>query len=153
MIVLTICFSRHSISLQNNISQGFSWPIGCLCCFGMDCEGCYFGVLGGASGATFLPIPPPGFLGGGGSKILCCCCGGRVEYRGMILMSPTSGPRSSTSRLIRLHASSISWSGMENISSVVLKPLWPAPSFQTKQIMPPVPTMSSGKKKYYCPHI
>lgn len=58
---------------------------------------------------TFLPIAPLGFLGGGGSKILCCCCGGSVEYSGMILMSPTSGPRSSTSRLIRLQASSISW--------------------------------------------
>jgi len=53
-------------------------------------------------------MAPFGLLGGGGSKILCCCCGGSVEYRGMILISPTSGPRSSTSRLIRLQASSIS---------------------------------------------
>lgn len=58
---------------------------------------------------TFLPIAPLGFLGGGGSKIRCCCCGGNVEYSGMILMSPTSGPRSSTSRFIRLQASSISY--------------------------------------------
>lgn len=54
-------------------------------------------------------MAPFGLLGGGGSKILCCCCGGNVEYSGMILMSPTSGPRSSTSLLIRLQASSISW--------------------------------------------
>lgn len=58
---------------------------------------------------TFLPMAPFGLFGGGGSKILCCCCGGRVEYRGMIFISPTWGPRSSTSRLILLQASSISW--------------------------------------------
>lgn len=58
---------------------------------------------------TFLPMAPFGLLGGGGSKILCCCCGGNVEYRGMILISPTSWPRSSISLLIRLQASSISW--------------------------------------------
>lgn len=62
---------------------------------------------------TFRPIAPLGFLGGGGSKIRCCCCGGNVEYSGMILMSPTSGPRSSTSRFIRLQASSISWGSRE----------------------------------------
>lgn len=32
-----------------------------------------------------------------------------MEYNGMILMSPTSGPKSSTSRFILLQASSISY--------------------------------------------
>jgi hypothetical protein len=39
----------------------------------------------------------------------CCCWGGSVEYNGMILISPTSGPKSSTSRFILLQASSISY--------------------------------------------
>lgn len=59
--------------------------------------------------ATFLPIAPFCFFGGGGSKMRCCCWGGSVEYNGMILMSPTSGPKSSTSRFILLQASSISY--------------------------------------------
>lgn len=63
-------------------------------------------------------MAPFGLLGGGGSKILCCCCGGSVEYSGMILISPTSGPRSSTSLLIRLQASSISW----KIGSTTINP-------------------------------
>lgn len=58
---------------------------------------------------TFLPIAPFCFFGGGGSKMRCCCWGGSVEYNGMILMSPTSGPKSSTSRFILLQASSISY--------------------------------------------
>lgn len=46
---------------------------------------------------TFLPMAPLGLFGGGGSKILCCRLGGRVEYSGIHFMSPTSGPRFSTS--------------------------------------------------------
>ena len=57
---------------------------------------------------TFLPIAPLGLLGGGGSKILCCKFGGSVEYKGIHLRSPTSGPRFSTSLCILLQASSIS---------------------------------------------
>lgn len=63
---------------------------------------------------TFLPIAPFCFFGGGGSNILCCCCGGRVEYNGMIFMSPTSGPKSSISRFILLQASSISCKTKKN---------------------------------------
>lgn len=51
-------------------------------------------------------MAPLALLGGGGSKTLCCC--GSIEYSRMILMSPTSGPRSSTSLQIRLQASSVS---------------------------------------------
>ena len=58
---------------------------------------------------TFLPMAPFGLFGGGDSKILCWRLGGSVEYNGMHLRSPTSGPRFSTSRWMRLHASSISW--------------------------------------------
>ena len=58
--------------------------------------------------ATFLPMAPFGLFGGGDSKILCWRLGGNVEYSGMHLRSPTSGPRFSTSRWIRLQASSIS---------------------------------------------
>jgi len=58
---------------------------------------------------TFRPIAPFGRFGGAGSKILCCRFGGNVEYRGMHFISPTSGPRLSTSLCILLHASSISY--------------------------------------------
>lgn len=57
---------------------------------------------------TFLPMAPFVLLGGAASKIRCCKLGGKVEYKGMHFSSPTSGPRLSISRLIRLHASSIS---------------------------------------------
>lgn len=57
---------------------------------------------------TFLPIAPFGLFGGASSKILCCRLGGRVEYKGMHLSSPTSGPKLSISLLILLHATSIS---------------------------------------------
>lgn len=55
------------------------------------------------------PIAPLGLLGGGGSNILCCRLGGKVEYRGIHFISPTSGPRLSTSLWILLQASSISY--------------------------------------------
>ena len=58
---------------------------------------------------TFRPIAPFGRFGGAGSKILCCRFGGSVEYRGIHFISPTSGPRLSTSRCILLQASSISY--------------------------------------------
>lgn len=58
---------------------------------------------------TFRPIAPFGRFGGAGSKILCCRFGGSVEYRGMHFISPTSGPRLSTSLCILLQASSISY--------------------------------------------
>lgn len=58
---------------------------------------------------TFLPIAPFGLFGGAGSKIRCCKLGGKVEYNGMHFKSPTSGPKPSISRFIRLHASSISY--------------------------------------------
>ena len=45
----------------------------------------------------FLPTAPFGLFGGAGSKILCCRFGGRVEYRGIVFISPTSGPKFSTS--------------------------------------------------------
>lgn len=57
---------------------------------------------------TFLPIAPFALLGGAASNIRCCKFGGRVEYKGIHFKSPTSGPRLSISRLILLHASSIS---------------------------------------------
>ena len=56
----------------------------------------------------FLPKAPLGRFGGAGSKILCCKFGGNVEYRGIHFISPTSGPKLSTSLCNRLHASSIS---------------------------------------------
>ena len=57
----------------------------------------------------FLPIAPFGRRAGADSKILCCKLGGRVEYSGIQLTSPMSEPRLSISRLILLHASSISY--------------------------------------------
>jgi len=58
---------------------------------------------------TLRPIAPLGRFGGAGSKILCCRFGGNVEYRGIHFISPTSGPRLSTSLCILLQASSISY--------------------------------------------
>lgn len=51
-------------------------------------------------------MAPLALLAGGGSKTLCCC--GSIEYSRMILMSLPSAPRSTTSLLIRLQASSVS---------------------------------------------
>jgi hypothetical protein len=47
---------------------------------------------------TLRPIAPFGLFGGAGSKIRCCKSGGKVEYSGMHLSSPASGPKPSTSR-------------------------------------------------------
>ena len=60
---------------------------------------------------TFRPMAPFDLLGGAASKMRCWSWGGSVEYRGMHLISPISGPTLSDSRLIRLQASSISWGG------------------------------------------
>lgn len=57
---------------------------------------------------AFLPIAPLAFDGGACSNIRCCKLGGNVEYSGMHLSSPTSGPNLSISTLILLQASSIS---------------------------------------------
>ena len=88
----------HSVSLSLTLSLKFPFPTSPSQCF--------------YSNKAVIPsfrLHRLVYWVGGGSKILCCCCGGRVEYNGMILISPTSGPRSSTSLLIRLQASSISW--------------------------------------------
>ena len=62
---------------------------------------------------TFRPMAPLGLTGGAASKILCCKFGGNVEYKGIHFISPTSGPRLSTSRFNLLQASSISFLRMK----------------------------------------
>lgn len=129
LLSITMLFDNHdnwscSVYYQNHNEHSPSPPWICCpnwrhCCLCWQCTSVriYFELIASVkcfkvqNKYTFLPIAPLAFRGGGGSKILCCCCGGNVEYSGMILMSPTSGPRSSTSRLIRLHASSISCRG------------------------------------------